>query len=390
MNLPSLHILGTRGVPAAHGGFETFAENFALYLVDRGWNATVYCQDSGRGPIFEDTWRGIQRIHIPIEKDGPVGTIAFDWKAVRHAAKHAQLCLTLGYNTAVFCAVLRLAGIPNLINMDGLEWARAKWSRSAKAWLRLNERAGCYLGTHLVADHPLIKAHLARIVSTDKITTIAYGADRVGNITTEPVTSRGLQPGNYYIVVARPEPENSILEIVSGFSSQRRGAKLAVLGHYKDSNPYHRAVKGAAGDEVVFLDAIYDKPDVPALRYHALAYLHGHQVGGTNPSLVEALGAGNPVIAHDNRFNRWVAGEGARYFGDQQGFTAILDDLIANPGKLQAMAAASHQRYEQDFAWPRVLRAYEELLGQYLPEAVDAVTPAEDFETEEPAAQAQR
>lgn len=389
MNQPSLHILGTRGVPAAHGGFETFAENFALYLVDRGWKVTVYCQDTGSGPISKDTWHGIHRVHIPIDKDGPVGTIYFDWKATRHAARHAELCLTLGYNTAVFCALLRVAGVPNLINMDGLEWARAKWGRGAKAWLRLNERAGCYLGNHLVADHPQIKAHLARIVSTGKITTIAYGADRVGDITTEPVTSRGLTPGNYYIVVARPEPENSILEIVSGFSRQRRGLQLAVLGHYKDSNPYHRAVKAAASDEVVFLDAIYHKPDVPSLRYHALAYVHGHQVGGTNPSLVEALGAGNPVIAHDNRFNRWVAGEGARYFSDEASFTTVLEDLIAHPGKLQAMAAASHQRYEADFAWPRVLRAYEELLEQFLPGTAERLTPEEVFEAEEPDVQPQ-
>jgi glycosyltransferase involved in cell wall biosynthesis len=179
----------------------------------------------------------------------------------------------------------------------------------AKIWLRLNEWAGCCLGNHLVADHPEIKAHLSAIVAPEKISTIAYGADRIISISADPVIQRGLEPGRYLILVARPEPENSILEVVSGFSARHRGMKLAVLGHYKDNNPYHRAVKSAAGGEIVFLDAIYHKPDVPALRYHAAAYVHGHQVGGTNPSLVEALGVGNPVIAHDNRFNQWVAGD---------------------------------------------------------------------------------
>lgn len=389
MNQPSLHILGTRGVPAAHGGFETFAENFALYLVDRGWKVTVYCQDAGRGPVSEDVWHGVHRVHIPINRDGPVGTIYFDWKATRHAARHAKVCLTLGYNTAVFCSLLRAARVPNIINMDGLEWARAKWGRGARAWLRLNERAGCFLGNHLVADHPQIKAHLAKFVPEQKITTIAYGADRVGEITDEPVRRRGLKPGQYYIVVARPEPENSILEIVSGFSRKPRGIRLAVLGLYRDRNPYHRAVKAAASDEVVFLDAIYNKPDVPSLRYHALAYVHGHQVGGTNPSLVEALGAGNPVIAHDNRFNRWVAGKGARYFSDEDSFASVLDDLIANPRQLQAMSAASHQRYEADFAWSRVLRAYEELVSAFVPEADRPLLPLDAFETEEAEVQAQ-
>lgn len=125
--IKSLRILGSRGIPAAHGGFETFAEHLSLYLVNRGWRVIVYCQDNAAGPIFEDTWKGVERVHIPVEQDGPKGTIIFDWKATVHAARFSDLCLTLGYNTAIFCTLFRLKGVPNIINMDGIEWKRGKW-----------------------------------------------------------------------------------------------------------------------------------------------------------------------------------------------------------------------------------------------------------------------
>jgi glycosyltransferase involved in cell wall biosynthesis len=136
-----------------------------------------------------------------------------------------------------------------------------------------------------------------------------------------------------------------------------------VLGNYDEGNAYHSAVQAAASKEVVFLGAIYDRPVVQALRYHCLAYVHGHQVGGTNPSLVEALGAGNAVMAHDNRFNRWVAGTGARYFDDERGFGGVMDALMGQPQNLQAMREASKERFLREFTWEKILRAYEALLG---------------------------
>lgn len=363
----TLRILGTRGVPAAHGGFETFAEHLALYLVRHGWRVVVYCQVDGSGSLFEDAWQGVERVHIPVSQTGPKGTIVFDWQATAHASRHRDLCLTLGYNTAVFGAILRLKGIPNVINMDGIEWSRAKWGKLAKTWFWLNDWAGCWLGDHLIADHPQIKAHLATRVATDKITTIAYGAEAISEAPTEPVLALGVTPGRFLTVIARPEPENSLLEIVQGFSARRRGVDLVVLGKYDtEGNVYHRAVREAASDEVKFVGAIYEKEVVRALRFLSLAYVHGHQVGGTNPSLVEALGAGNAVIAHDNRFNRWVAGEGAAYFAGADGFGQQLDELLIAEERLGAMRAASRARFEEAFTWERILGEYEKLLEGWL------------------------
>ena len=189
-----VRILGTRGIPAAHGGFETFAEELGLYLVARGWKVVVYCQEDHAGEIFEDQWRGIDRVRIPVAATGPKGTILFDWLATVHAAKHGDLCLTLGYNTGAFCALLRLKGVPNLINMDGIEWKRAKWGPAAKTWFWLNERAACWLGNHLIADHPQIKVHLETRVRSAKITTIPYGAAAVTEAPEDAVLATGCGP----------------------------------------------------------------------------------------------------------------------------------------------------------------------------------------------------
>lgn len=365
-NKKNLRILGIRGIPAAHGGFETFAERLALYLVAKGWSVTVYCQERGAGSIYEDSWQGARRVHIPVSKDGAAGTVVFDWLSVRHAAKESGMALTLGYNTAVFCALLRVKGHRNLINMDGIEWKRAKWSALERAWLYVNERMGCWLGNHLIADHPEIQNHLATRVSANKITMIPYGADLVVSADQELLVPYGVQPEKYALVVARPEPENSIFEIVSAFSQKPRGFELLLLGRYEESHLYHKKVMDAASNEVRFLGPIYDKPVVEALRYYTRLYVHGHQVGGTNPSLVEALGAGSAVLAHDNKFNRWVAGPGAHYFSDTDSCSREFDRLLGNQDELLSMKQASLTRHEEDFTWEKILGTYEQLLARWI------------------------
>lgn len=367
MTEKKLIILGIRGVPAAHGGFETFAENLCPWMRDAGWDVTVYCQGSESGRRREDEWEGVRRIHIPVGMDGAKGTIEFDVKSTADALRQPGVILTLGYNTGFLATWLRLKGRINIINMDGLEWKRAKYSRGAQAYLWINERLAATAGNVLIADHPAIADHLATRAGRSKITVIPYGSNAIRAADPARVTALGLEPGRFLTVIARPEPENSILEIVAAFSRKPRGMKLAVLGNYDMSKSYQAKVLDAASEEVAFVGAIYDPPAVQSLRFHSLAYVHGHQVGGTNPSLVEALGAGNPVIAHDNPFNRWVAGEAGRYFADEQQCAELIDRLLADPAQLQAMGSAARGRWEENFQWPTILGAYEELLQKSLP-----------------------
>ncbi|MDR4514993.1 DUF1972 domain-containing protein [Nitrosomonas sp.] len=363
----TLRILGTRGIPAQHGGFETFAEHLALFLTKNGWAVTVYCQDEGEGTVCEDEWQGIRLIRFPIKNKGAFGTINFDWKTTLHAARFKDGILTLGYNTAIFGIIFRLRQLKNIINMDGLEWRREKWSLGAKLWLYLNERIGCWVGNHLVADHPEIEKHLATRVPSDKITMIPYGAPSVDNADPELLVPYGLHPQQYAIVIARPEPENSILEIVSAFSRQKRGKTLVVLGDFNKANPEYRSkVFAAAGEEVLFPGAVYDQQLVKALRFNACLYIHGHQVGGTNPSLVEALGAGMAILAHNNRYNRWVADSDNYFFSDTNECAQALDSLLENKAILQSLQQKNRQRHLTRFTWESILAQYEQLLLERL------------------------
>lgn len=364
---PHIRILGTRGIPGRHGGFESFAEALAPYLVAAGWRVTVYCQDEGRGRARERTWEDIRLVHIPVRAGGALGTVLFDWRCTLHAAREDGIALVLGYNTAIFAAIYRLRGITTLMNMDGLEWKRGKWSWPAKAWLYGNELLGCWLSHHLFADHPEIARRLASRGCRAKVSTIAYGARSVVDADPAPVTKLGLQPGSYALVIARPEPENSILEVVRAFSAVQCAVPLVVLGRYAREHPYQCQVMQAAGSQVHFPGAIYDHDTVDALRRFARLYVHGHTLGGTNPSLIEALGAGVATLAHDNPFNRWVSGDAAEYFSGEAHCAAQLQWLLddASGPRRAAMSAAARARHADAFSLPATLGAYERVLSAW-------------------------
>lgn len=370
---PKLSILGCRGIPSKYGGFETFAQRLALYLTQKNWSVTVYCQDSDTPKIYESAYEDIRLVHIPAPDYGALSSIFFDWKSVSHATqeisqnKEQNLILTLGYNTAIFCLQYRLKNLINIINMDGIEWRRQKWKLPQKIWLYLNEWCGSWLGNHLIADHPEIQNHLTTRVKADKITVIPYGAELVENADLSLLERYNLKPNQYAIIIARPEPENNILEIVSAFSRKKRNVKLVILGNYKpNENPYHQKVMETASDEVLFIGAVYEPEVTNALRFYCQLYIHGHSVGGTNPSLVEALACQSAVLAHDNAFNKWVAADQAHYFKDEQECLEKLDLLLNNEAELKLMKEGSFKRHQEEFYGTRDVSAYEELLLKFI------------------------
>ena len=364
---PSLLILGTRGVPAAHGGFETFAERLSLHLRDQGWNVGVYCQeevDKVDTRFESQDWNGIERIVVKVAARGPLATILFDWYCVRDAARRDAACLVLGYNGAAFLPYLRLCGKRVVTNMDGIEWRRAKWGPLVKSWFWVNEWVAAWTSNRLVADHPAIADQISSRRSRDAIATIPYGGEMVLDASLEPLGPLGLEAGQYLISIARIEPD--ILTLVTAFSRSRRGMKLVVLGTLDPEIAYHRAVREAASDEVVFPGGIYDPAVVTALRFHARAYLHGHTVGGTNPSLVEALGAGSAVIAHDNPYNRWTAGKAGVFFTDVDSCASAIEAIVGSPLSAEQIRDTAHAEAAR-FRWPDVFLAYRrELYGVLL------------------------
>lgn len=362
-----LNILGIRGVPAAHGGFETFAQGLALYLTKRGWTVNIYCQHDSRDCNApengtQDVWEGVNRTHIVVDGEGPFATVKFDLACTVNVLRRPGVDLVLGYNTAIFALLQRVSGRTVFMNMDGIEWRRDKWGKLAKVWFWLNE----FIGSHFcnpIADHPEIKVHLERHWAKN-ISVIPYGSEKISDVSVLATEKYDLIPQNYIVSIARIEPENSIFEIVSTFSKKSRPTKLVVLGNFRKDNPYHQSILDSASKDVVFLGAVYDKSLLRSLRFHAKAYIHGHQVGGTNPSLVEALGAGNAVIAHDNRFNRWVAGPFQFYFHDEESLEDCLTAIVANnDARLEIARASSRTLHNANFTLDGIHHQYEQLLS---------------------------
>lgn len=360
-----VNILGIRGVPGAHGGFETFATQLAPFLRDRGWQVNVYCQldpdkSGDMRADFEDEWEGIRRINFGVSKPGSMGSFLFDWKCVRDVLNRPGIDLLLGYNTALFNTIQRLYRRTVIINMDGIEWKRGKWSAPVKAWFWLNEVIGAHAFSLAIADHPEIAKHLGSHGTRSVV--IPYGAPPITAASTEPLAAFGIAPDRYTVSIARIEPENSLLEIVRGYSQRHRGMPLIVLGRFDANNAYHDEVKAAASEEVMFPGAIYDREIVGALRYHCRAYVHGHQVGGTNPSLIEALSAGNAVLSHDNRFTRWVAGPDQFYFEDVASFDAQVERIIASDADVETARRGATVRFQDMFNLDEVLSEYDDIL----------------------------
>lgn len=391
-NPRTLNILGSRGIPAGHGGFETFAEKVSLGLVARGWKVRVYTQidpetgAKGAELVGEDVWHGVERVLIAAP-DNPLGTIAFDWVAMKDVIKRDGIDLTLGYNTGCFSLLARLLGRTNIINMDGIEWKRKKWSLPAKAWLFLNERCALAAAHLVVCDNPGIEAHHRKAVPNKKMAMIPYGAYKLQDVDNpQSILQRyGLSADQYFISVARIEPENSVLEIVQSFaaakaSGQLQGTKLMVLGNLNLERPYHAEVQ-AAGEEVgvIFPGAIFDDEIVGTLRKNSLSYVHGHTVGGTNPSLVEALGSGAACICHDNEFNAWTAGPEQGYFGSVEDLMAEMLCLANDPELRAQRRSAASDRHAKYFEWEHITDCYEEaLLGEIrVPAPFGGEVPAE-------------
>lgn len=362
-----LNILGTRGIPAAHGGFETFVHHLAPYLVERGWQVSVYCQDEcgARADGEIDEWHGVRRIHFGTKRQGAIGTMEFDLKCARHVCGQPGIDLVLGYNTAVFNILQRLRGRRLLINMDGIEWRREKWRFHEKIWLFINELIAANVAHIPIADHPEIARHVSQR-SVRRPVMIPYGSEPIHSADPARLETLGLSSDKYVISIARIEPENSILELVHATRALPYDMRAVFLGKLDPANAYHQAVQSAAHNACLFPGAIYDPEVVRALRFHARAYLHGHQVGGTNPSLVEALGAGNAVLAHDNRFNRWTAGEEQFFFSSVETAEVQLEEICANPQRVTCAQTAARNRHASAFTWDKILRDYEDLLERHI------------------------
>ena len=362
INKKKLLILGTRGIPASHGGFETFAEELALYLTKDGWKVTIYNQENGFFKKYESKYMEINRIHIKVPFDGPISTLIFDFLAVMDSLTKDGVVMTLGYNSAVFNIFNFLKGQKNIINMDGIEWKRDKWGFLPKAWFWFNEMIARKIGTYLIADNPEIEKHICRFKKIKNVKMIPYGANEPTKSSEDLLKNHGLKRNNYCLIIARLEPENSILQAVKAFSKKSRGIKLVIVGHVDKKNSYHQKLLSESSTEVKFLGTIYEKSNIETLRVFSKFYFHGHTVGGTNPSLVEAMACKNNIIANDNVFNKWVLGENAFYFKTSEELEFFFD-VHLNDVNYNKYAEDIFLRYKKIFTWKKILKEYKNFLN---------------------------
>jgi glycosyltransferase involved in cell wall biosynthesis len=357
-------ILGTRGIPARYGGFETFAEELGVRLVERGIEVTVFCEKVIGGSQAAK-YRGIDLEYVQAHRLGPFTTIIFDLTILWRARKRFDVVYMLGYGASLFCFIPRMHGAEVWINMDGVEWLRSKWSWPARAYLRAMETIAMWTPDRIIADAVAIQSHLrSRHRHLPECTVIPYGAEVVTSAPSEELLAEWkVKPGEYFTVVCRLEPENHVLEILEGYAASSSHYALLVLGDYKLNTLYVRQLQSITDPRVRLIGTVYDKARLSALRFHARGYFHGHSVGGTNPSLLEAMATGNAVIAHDNVFNREVAADAAVYFRESKDIPAILEILEADTGRLQRMRAIARQRVESIYNWQAVTDRYETLLG---------------------------
>lgn len=317
-------MIGTRGVPARYGGFETCIEEVGSRLAAAGHEVTVYCRDTGEARLA--SYRGMSLVTLPAVRHRALETLSHTGLSVTHAVTHRLPDAAFVFNAAnaPWLPVLRARGIPVATHVDGLEWKRAKWGPRAQQYYRAAEALSVRWSDALIADAQGI-ADYYRDEFGVPTRLITYGAPRVVR-TGAGLDGLGLTPGGYHLVVARFEPENHVEEIVRGYVAGPGRLPLVVVGHAPYGEAYIARVRAAADERVRFLGSVWDQDLLDQLYANALVYWHGHSVGGTNPSLLRALGAGVATNAFDVSFNREVLGRAGRFWSTPQDVAGLVDD----------------------------------------------------------------
>jgi glycosyltransferase involved in cell wall biosynthesis len=357
-------LLGTRGVPARYGGFETAVEEIGQRLVARGHEVVVYCRGA-QAPLAREH-KGMRLVHLPAARKKSLETLSHTALSVAHllyGRRGADAAIVFNAANAPFLPALRLRGVPTAVHVDGLEWRRAKWQGLGRAYYRAAESLAVRWGDALIADAQGIADYYAEEFGA-ATELLAYGAPIQHEPGWERVDELGLLPGKYHVVVARFEPENHVLEIVEGYARSHASMPLAVVGSAPYADEYTAAVRRVAdGDSRIhMLGGVWDQQQLDELYANSLTYLHGHSVGGTNPSLLRAMGGGTAVVAYDVVFNREVLGAHGRFFRTRDELAALLEAAEAAPDQVRDAGSALRDRARTLYRWDDVADGYEGLL----------------------------
>ncbi len=380
-------ILGTRGIPASYGGFETFAEHLATRLVARGHDVTVYCRAHYVSPRQME-YHGVRLKVLPTIRHKYFDTVVHTFFSAIHAVSgRFDVALICNAANAPFSPILRLTGTPVALNVDGLEHKRKKWNRLGRSYYQLAEYLSKLLPNEMVTDAQVIQDYyLAR--HNTRSTMIAYGSEVERRPDRELVRKWRVEPNRYVLYVSRLEPENNARLVIEAFKKVRTAYRLLVVGDAPYAEEYIQDLKARArGDKrIVFTGFVFGQ-DYRALQQNAYCYVHATEVGGTHPALLEAMGYGNCVLTLATPENLEVVGEAGVPYSDEFDLAEKLQRVLRDGSLVHAYRQRAQVRIRTHYDWDRVVDQYEQLFARMCGKTVEVEPeieisePAEAFET---------
>ena len=357
-------ILGTRGIPNNYGGFEQFAEFLSVGLVKKGHDVTVYNPHFHIYPEKSFNGVAIRYIYSPEEWMGASANFVYDFLCLKDALRlNFDIILECGYHSnAPSYYLMNGRRNPVLItNMDGLEWMRSKWNRPTRWLIKQLEKIAVEKSHYLVSDNLGIQNYYRKVFNMNS-TFIPYGAEPVNEVDPSYLQSYSLKEQDFYLLIARLEPENNIETILDGYLISRYiDRPFIVIGNFE--NKYGLYLKQKySNTSIRFVGSIYDKKALDSLRHNARIYFHGHSVGGTNPSLLEAMACQTFIVAHDNEFNRSVCADNALYFTSKEDVSSLMSTYDCGyERKILQMKQDNLRIIKDSYSWKHIVDSYEEL-----------------------------
>jgi glycosyltransferase involved in cell wall biosynthesis len=365
-------ILGTRGIPNHYGGFEQFAEYLSTGLVTKGHEVFVY--NSHNHPYHSSSWKNVQLIHCydPEYQLGSFGQFIYDFNCIMDARRrNFDVILMLGFTSSSAWGWFYPDQSTLIFNMDGLEWKRTKYSKPVQKFLLLAEKLAVRFSNFYVADSVVIQSYLKSKYSIAS-EHIPYGAEIHYNEDESLLQEFGVKKHEYYILMARMAAENNIEMILDGFHASNSSKKFLVVGSVDNKAGRHMVQKFKNDERILFTGGIYNHPQkIHSLKFYSNLYFHGHSVGGTNPSLLEAMASRSLVAAHDNPFNRAVLQQHAFYFSSFHEVREIIENTHRN-GREMAMINNNLTKIKEQFSWDNVIKKYEDFLQRCVMEKMSS------------------